>query len=116
MLIDTCGMAATPVYCACSAFRGDADFTLMSLEKRLWRERSALIGSQQRADVFHGAFEAALDVVRHLAQFVVLALEPGQTLGKFLGPRLLGLQTFLDHRFQSIEGVVDAVFGMGCLG
>jgi len=75
-----------------------------------------LVCGQQRADVFHGALEAAFDLGRNLAQLVVLSFQLAEALGEFIRARLLGAQTVLDHRLQPAQRVVDAIFGTCCLG
>src|SRR5260370_16181471 len=106
MLIDTCGMAATPfAYCAVfRRLRGAG--TLLSL----------LIGGEQRADIFHRALQAAFDFVRDPLQFVMMLFQSREALRHVVGTLLLAAQALLDHRLQSTERTVHAIFGAGCLG
>src|SRR5476651_1948647 len=77
---------------------------------------SVLIGGQQRADVFHRAFETALDLDRDFAQLVVVLLELAEAPGELVRPRGLRGQSLLDHRLQPAERSIDAILGIGCLG
>src|SRR5260221_14165280 len=117
MLIDTCGMAASPCLLRrYSAIEGFVTLLLVLSEAKRLPAPSLLVGGEQRADIFHRPLQPAFDLRRDLPQLVVLPLEPRQALRQFLGAGVLVVQALLDHRLQPAERTVHSLFGTRCLG
>src|SRR5260370_10945983 len=129
MLIDTCGMAASPCllrrYSAIEgslnstpcAERSEASFARRSFTAfRMIPARSLLIGGEQRADIFHRPLQPAFNFHRDLPQLVVLLFEPREALRQFLRAGVLAAQALLNHRLQPAERIVHSIFGTRFLG
>src|SRR3954468_12692384 len=97
MLIDTCGMAATP-FTYCAGFSGVRGGT----------ERLLLIRGEKRADIFHSPLQPTFDVARDLLQLLVVLLQPRQPRSKLVAARPLVAQALVDHRLEPAERGVDA--------